>query len=264
MILHCVRIGQGTPIVLLHGLFGSAANWGAIQRRLADTHDVLAMDLRNHGASLHDPTMTYPAMAADVADTLAAQGVAAAAILGHSMGGKVAMHLALSHAPLVTRLIVCDIAPVRYPPHFDIIAAALQAIPLHPGLTRAQASAALEPTVPDPALRGFLLQNLRFTAPPAWRIGLGEIAAALPDISDWTGHGAYDGPTYDGPTYDAPTYDGPVLVLRGERSDYILPEHRPLFRALFPRARFATLRGAGHWLHAEAPEAFLETIRPFP
>ena len=248
MILRCVRMGQGTPVLLLHGLFGSAANWGAVQRRLADTHDVLAMDLRNHGASPHAAEMTYGAMAADVAETLAAEGVGAAAVLGHSMGGKAAMQLALSQPGLVSRLIVGDVAPVRYPPHFDVIAAAMLAIPLAPGLTRAQASAALEPAVPDPALRGFLLQNLRFTDPPAWRIGLREIEAAMADISDWPGGGAYA---------------GPVLVLRGERSDYILPEHRPLFRALFPAAGFATLRGAGHWLHADAPEAFLATVRPF-
>lgn len=248
MILRSVRMGQGAPVVLLHGLFGSAANWGRIQRRLAETHDVLALDLRNHGASPHDPAMTYPRMADDVAETLAAAGLEAAAVLGHSMGGKAAMQLALARPGLVTRLIVGDVAPVRYPPHFDTIAAAMLRIPLAPGLTRADASAALEPAVPDTALRGFLLQNLRFGDPPAWRIGLSEIAAAMPDISDWPGSG---------------TYDGPVLVLRGERSDYILPEHRALFRALFPHARFATLRGAGHWLHADAPDAFLETIRPF-
>ena len=248
MILHTVRMGQGSPLLLLHGLFGSAANWGRIQRRLAEQHDVLAMDLRNHGTSPHDPAMTYGAMAGDVADTLAAQGLQAAAVLGHSMGGKAAMQLALTRPELVTRLVVGDVAPVAYPPHFDTIAAAMQAIPLRPGLTRAEASTALEPAVPDPTLRGFLLQNVRFGDPPAWRIGLDEIAAAMPDISGWPGTGQYP---------------GPVLVLRGETSDYILPEHRPLFRALFPAARFATLRGAGHWLHADAPEAFIETIQPF-
>ena len=248
MILRCVRMGEGRPVVLLHGLFGSASNWGRIQRSLAETRTVLAIDLRNHGSSPHDPAMTYAAMAADVADTLAEQGIDAAGVLGHSMGGKVAMQLALTRPALVSRLLIADVAPVRYDPHFRVIAAAMRAIPLDPGLSRAQAAAALEASTPDPSVRGFLLQNLRFGDPPAWRIGLDQIAAALPDIEDWPGGGQYDGPT---------------MVLRGERSDYIRPEHRPLFRALFPAARFVTLRDAGHWLHADAPDAFLATVSSF-
>ena len=248
MRLRTVRMGEGAPLLLLHGLFGAASNWGRVQRRLAETRLVLAMDLRNHGASDHAQGMTYGTMAADVAETLAAEKVGPAAVLGHSMGGKVAMHLALAAPALVERLVIADVAPVRYAPHFRTIAAAMLAMPLTPGLTRAEANAALEPTVPDPVVRGFLLQNLRFGDPPAWRIGLAEIAAGLPDIEDWRGQGLYSGRT---------------LALRGERSDYILPEHRPLFRALFPAVRFATLRGAGHWLHAEAPEPFIDTVTAF-
>ncbi len=235
-------------MVLLHGLFGSAANWGRVQRRLAEAHDVLALDLRNHGSSPHGVVEGYAAMAEDVAETLAAEGVKAASVVGHSMGGKVAMALALAHPALVTRLLVADIAPVAYEPHFRTIAAAMQALPLHPDMTRAEASAAFEPAVPDPVLRGFLLQNLRFGGAPGWRIGLEEIAAGLPAIEGWPASGHYD---------------GPVLVLRGEQSDYVRPEHRPLFRALFPAVRFATLRDAGHWLHADQPDAFLATVRAF-
>jgi pimeloyl-ACP methyl ester carboxylesterase len=252
MILKTVRMGEGSPVVLLHGLFGAASNWGRVQRRLAETHLVLAFDARNHGASPHDPVSTYPAMAQDVLDTLDAEGIPAAALLGHSMGGKIAMHLALMAPKRVTRLLVADIAPVTYPPHFQDLAAAMLALPLRPGLTRVEASAALEAVAADPGVRSFVLQNLRFGATPAslpsWRNGLAEIAAGLADIALWTGKGVYE---------------GPVLVLRGERSDYILPEHRPLFRAHFPQARFATLRDAGHWLHADAPEAFLQTVSAF-
>src|SRR5205823_3337734 len=124
--------------------------------------------------------------------------------------------------------------PVPYPPHFREYARAMAALELAPGLTRAAADAALAPAVPEPAVRSFLLQNLVFGAPPAWRIGLAEIAAALPEIEGW----------------DAPPgarYEGPVLVLSGERSDYVRPEHRPAIRALFPAARFVTLKHAGHW-----------------
>ena len=248
MILRTVRMGEGKPIVLLHGLFGAASNWGRVQRRLAEDHLVLALDARNHGASPHDGVFDYPAMAQDVVETLDAEGVGAACVVGHSMGGKTAMHLALSAPHRVERLLLADIAPVSYPPHFRDIAAAMQGIALVPGLTRMEANAALMEVAPDPAVRGFLLQNLRFGERPAWRIGLDEIAAGLPAIERWEASGVYD---------------GPVLVLRGERSDYVLPAHRPLFRALFPRARFATLRDAGHWLHADAPEPFLETVRSF-
>ena len=248
MRLHTIRMGHGNPVVLLHGLFGAASNWGRVQRALAATHDVLAMDARNHGASGHDPDTRYAAMAEDVAETLAALGIGSAAVVGHSMGGKTAMLLALAHPTLVSRLLVADVAPVSYGPHFNAIATAMQAIPLVPGLTRATADAALASVAPDPSLRGFLLMNLRFGGPPAWRIGLDEIAAGLPAIQSFEAVG---------------TYGGPVLVLRGERSDYVLPEHRPLFRALFPHVRFATLRDAGHWLHADAPDAFIGTVEAF-
>lgn len=248
MILHSVIHGDGPALVLLHGLFGMAANLGVVQRRLAATHRVIAFDLRNHGASPHDPAMGYLDMAGDVLESLDALGVEQAALLGHSMGGKVAMRAALLRPDRVTRLIVADIAPVQSDPTFRSIAAAMLALP--PDLTRAAASAALTPAVPDPAVRGFLLQNFRFGPASGWRIGLAEIAANLPAIEGW----------------DAPAgvqYAGPVLVVRGERSDYILPEHRPLFRALFPAARFVTLKDAGHWLHADAPEAFVAVLDGF-
>lgn len=248
MRLHTVRMGQGTPVVLLHGLFGAAANWGRVQRALAVTHDVLAMDARNHGASGHDPDTSYASMAGDVADTLSAEGVASACVVGHSMGGKTAMRLALAHPALVSRLLVADVSPVTYPSHFGAMVAAMQAIPLTAGLTRAAAHAALEAAAPDPVVRGFLLQNLRFGEAPSWRVGLEELAAGLGRVEGWE---------------DMGSYDGPVLVARGERSDYVLPEHRPVFRALFPQVRFATVRGAGHWLHADAPEAFIGIVETF-
>ena len=248
MILNTVRAGEGPPIVLLHGLFGAASNWGRIQRRLAGNHTVLALDLRNHGASPHGLPTDYATMAADVAETLDANGLAHTALLGHSMGGKVAMRLAASEPERIDRLVIADIAPVAYPPHFRTMTAALRALPLTPGLTRAEANAALVEAAPDPAIRAFLLQNLRFGPTPTWRIGLDEIANGLPMIETWDATGAYPGPT---------------LVLRGETSDYVRPEHRPLIRALFPAARFATLRGAGHWLHADQPDAFLATVQSF-
>ena len=254
MILHAIEAGTGPCVVLLHGLFGSARNFGLVQRRLAATHRVLALDLRNHGASPHDPAMDYPAMAADVLETLAARDALPAVLIGHSMGGKVAMQAALAQPGSVTALLVADIAPVAYPPHFQAIAAAMAALPLAAGLTRAGADSALAAVVPDPSLRAFLLQNLVTGAGAGtaahWRIGLDAIIAGLDVIGGWAGP-------------DGARYPGPVLVLAGANSDYIRPDHRPLFRALFPAARFASLRHAGHWLHADNPAGFLAVVEAF-
>jgi esterase len=252
MLLNTVETGAGPPLVVLHGLFGSARNWGAIGRRLSARRRVLAMDLRNHGASPRAPAMEYPGMAADVAETMEAAGAAPAALLGHSMGGKAAMALALTRPETVSRLLVADIAPVPYPPRQARIVSAMRAVPLRPGLARREADAALQAEgVQDAATRAFLLQNLRFEGDtPAWRCGLDEIAAAMADIEGF-------------PDFGVARYEGPALFLLGERSDYVQPEHRPRIRELFPSARFLSLRGAGHWLHAEKPEEFVGVAESF-
>ena len=251
MRLAVTEAGQGHPVAFLHGLLGAGQNFGAVQKALAARgHRVLALDLRNHGSSPHAATMSYPEMAEDVAETLRAEGAWPAAVVGHSMGGKVAMALALAHGDGVERLVVADIAPVTYPtPLFTQYVAAMRAIPLRPGLTRREADAALVETVPNPALRGFLLQNLLFAEnPPRWRVALETIAREMPSIGGWP---------------DPPgRYDGPVLVLAGDKSDYILPEHHARFRALFPAARFAAIP-AGHWLHSENPLAFIAQVTAF-
>ncbi len=251
MRLHVIEAGAGPAVVILHGLFGAARNFTTIQRRLAARYRVLALDLRNHGESPRAPDMAYGTLAADVHETLAAHGALPAAVIGHSMGGKVAMRLALAAPEAVSRLAVCDIAPVPYPSHGhrDYVAA-MRALPLTPELTRAGADAALAEAVPAAPLRQFLLHSLRFGAAPSWRLGLAEIAAAMPAIESW----------------DAPpgaVYGGPTLFLIGGRSDYVRPDYRPAIRALFPHARFVTLKRAGHWLHADDPEGFLAAITAF-
>jgi len=251
MRLHALEAGPGPPLVLLHGLFGSARNWGAVQKALASDYRVVALDLRNHGASPHAPAMDYAAQAADIAETLAALGVERAVVLGHSMGGKAAMMLALTRPDLVERLIVADIAPRPYPPSLRAVVAALQALPLHPGLTRQEADQALRSAVPEAPIRSFLLQNLRFeSAPPSWRIGLAEIAAAMPEIEAFA------------PPQAAP-FEGPALAMAGALSPYIRPEDHAAFRALFPRIDFVSIARAGHWLHAENPEGFMAALRDF-
>ncbi len=250
MILNVVERGTGMPLVLLHGLFGRAANLGTVQRTLAERFRVLALDLRNHGANPHVPAMNYPIMAADVLETLRERAALPCALVGHSMGGKVAMTLALQSPETVLRLVVADIAPVPYAHGNRAYVEAMAAVPLHPGLTRAAADAALANAVPDPVVRGFLLQNLRLGAAPEWRIGLDEIGAALPEIEGWSQPNGF-------------SYPGPTLFIAGVRSDYIRPEARPEIRKLFPAARFVTLKGAGHWLHADNPAGFVAVLEAF-
>ena len=251
MILHALEHGDGPVVCLLHGLFGRAQNLGGVARGLAARHRVLSLDLRNHGASPHAPGMPYAAMAEDVLETLADRGALPADLLGHSMGGKVAMLLALRAPAQVSRLIVADIAPIRYAHHNARVAAALRGLALTPGLDRRQADTALAAEIPDPAIRGFLLQNLVPGALPRWRMGLDQIAAGLIDIEGWPGLPAES------------RYHGPTLFVAGAQSDYVRMEAEPAIRALFTNARVVRLAGAGHWLHADQPEAFGRLVEGF-
>jgi len=249
MRLNHIDTGSGPPVVLLHGLFGAARNFGTVQRALTPLFRVIAMDARNHGASPHAPDMRYATLANDVLETLDAIGVSRTAVIGHSMGGKTAMTLAVMAQERVGKLLVADIAPVPYQHGNNSVADAMRAIPLSPGLTRSEAEAALNDAVPVPSVRTFLIQNLQFGPRPYWRIGLEEIAAAIPDLEGWE--------TPSG------TYPGPTLFVSGAQSDYVHQEHRPLIRALFPAARFVSVKNAGHWLHADNPAGFLSVVEAF-
>ena len=237
------------PLLIAHGLFGSARNWGVIARRLSDRREVLAVDMRNHGDSPRFPTQSYADMAADLAGVIAAHG-GRADVLGHSMGGKAAMMLALTEGAMVNRLVVADIAPVAYSHDQTRHITALRALDLSGLTSRAEADARLAAAVTDPALRAFFLQSLDLRAtPPGWRINLDVLEAEMPKIIGWpqvAGH-----------------FDGPALFLSGALSHYVLPDYREAIRTLFPLARFAKLPGAGHWLHAEKPREFEETVRVF-
>ena len=249
-ILHPASGPIDRPTLLIaHGLFGSARNWGVIARRLADRRNVIAVDMRNHGTSPHAPTQSYPDMAADLAEVIRSQG-AAVDLLGHSMGGKTAMHLALTEGTLLRRLIVADIAPVAYThdqsPHIQ----AMRSLDLTSLTSRAEADRRLTGAIPDLGLRAFFLQSLDLKShPPHWRLNLDVLEAEMAKIVGWPGtQGVFDHPT---------------LFLAGSESRYIVPEYRDQIRALFPKARFAKLIGAGHWLHADKPREFEETVRTF-
>jgi esterase len=239
----------GPALVIAHGLYGSGRNWGVIARRLADRRLVVAVDMRNHGDSPRAPTQTYPDMAADLAEVIQTLG-GPVDLLGHSMGGKAAMQLALTRPDLVHRLVVADIAPVAYDHDQTRHVRAMAGMDLSSITTRADADAALATTVEDPALRAFFLQSLDLRQhPPRWKLNLPVLEAEMPKIVGWPGTEGH--------------FDRPALFLTGAASTYVRPEHREIIRALFPKARFARIPGAGHWLHAEQPRAFEETVRVF-
>lgn len=251
MILHTTATGDGPDLLLLHGLFGAGKNLGAIARGLASEFRVVSLDLRNHGASGHAADMRYATLAADLADTMDALGIGRAVVAGHSMGGKAAMMLALTAPARVSALVAMDIAPIAYGHDYDSYLAAMRALPLHPGLTRHEADAALADAAPDAAMRSFLLNNLVLAPAPHWRLGLAEIASAMDDLIDWRD-----------PEPLVP-YDGPALFLCGGKSPYVPARAHAPIRARFPNATIETLDGVGHWLHAERPAEVLAALKGF-
>lgn len=248
--LNILRFGNASEhskVLIVHGLFGSARNWGAIAKRLSDSREVISVDLRNHGESPWFNSHSYADLAGDLAEVIHAEG-GALDVLGHSMGGKAAMMLALTRPELVDRLLVADIAPVAYAHSQSHLIAAMRDLPLAQLHSRAEADAALARTVADPSVRAFLLQSLDLRSTPArWRLNLNVLEAEMDKVTGWPEIAAQ--------------FSGPTLFLSGARSDYVLPEHRPAIRKLFPEAKFAKLPDAGHWLHAEAPRPFEQTAR---
>jgi pimeloyl-ACP methyl ester carboxylesterase len=234
-------------LMLVHGLFGSGRNWGVIAKRLSDRFRVTTVDLRNHGDSPRRDTQGYDEMADDLAEVIAHLG-APTALMGHSMGGKAAMVLALTKPELISKLVVADIAPVRYShsqlPFID----AMRAVDLDKVTRRSEAEAQLAAQGVEPGLCSFFTQSLDVGA-KRWKLNLDALAAEMPKIMGF--------PEVSG------TFDGPSLFLTGANSDYVRAEHRAPIKALFPGARFAKLKDAGHWLHAEQPRAFEAALRGF-
>lgn len=246
-------MGAGPPLIFLHGLFGSGRNFRSLARGLADRFTCCLVDLRNHGRSPHARPASYPAMAADLFALLDEEGWQRASLVGHSMGGKVAMYAALAAPSRVQRLVVLDIAPIRYSHSHRALIEALLALDLRPIRRRADADEALRPVVPDAELRAFLLQNLVFDSEgrASWRLALPILRDDMDELTD-----------FPLPALDA-RFDAPALFLRGGRSDYVPPAAKAVIRRLFPGATVATVADAGHWLHAEKPQAVLQHLIGF-
>jgi pimeloyl-ACP methyl ester carboxylesterase len=257
---------SGSPVVFVHGLFGQGKNWTTIAKALAERHRVTLLDLPNHGHSPWTDRVDYLDMAGLVAAELEGLGEPAT-VVGHSMGGKVAMQLALRRPELLRALVVVDVAPVAYPetggrtddpdeeasPFADFIAA-MRALDLSNLTSRQDADEALRTAVPSRMVRSFLLQSLvREESGGGWRWRL-NLEALGRDLGELRG--------FPEPPPGA-TYDGPVLWVAGANSAYVLPEDRVHMDALFPATRLVRIKNAGHWVHSEQPEVFLETLRRF-
>jgi pimeloyl-ACP methyl ester carboxylesterase len=240
-------IADRPPLIIAHGLYGSGRNWGVLAKRLSDTRHVITPDMRNHGQSPFEPTQSYDDMANDLAELIAQIG-GPVDLCGHSMGGKAAMVLALRHPELLRRLIVADIAPVRYGHSQSHHIAAMRAVDLSVVTRRSEAAEQLGALGVEPALQSFFTQSLD-VAGKRWRLNLDVLEAQMPEIIGF--------PEVSG------KFENPALFLTGADSDYVLPEHRPVIKSFFPAARFAKLPKAGHWLHADRPREFEAAVRAY-
>ncbi|CAN0584533.1 unnamed protein product, partial [Ectocarpus sp. 12 AP-2014] len=231
-------------VLIVHGLFGSARNWGAIAKRLSVDRQVIAVDMRNHGTSAWQATNSYFDMGQDLADVLKEP----TDVVGHSMGGKAAMLLAMQSPEMVRRLVVADIAPVTYSHSQMPMIDAMRSVDLNVVNTRKDADAQLAQSIDEAGVRAFLLQSLDVKE-RRWRLNLDVLAAEMDAIIGF-------------PDVDFVCH-APTLFLSGGDSDYVQEAHRPAIKSKFPKARFARIPDVGHWLHAEKPRAFEETVRFF-
>ncbi|HAW19870.1 MAG TPA: alpha/beta hydrolase [Flavobacteriales bacterium] len=243
-------LGEGKPIVILHGLMGMLDNWQAPGRLMEDAYKVILVDARNHGRSPHSDVHSYDSMVHDVIELMDSLNLDSAHILGHSMGGKVAIKLAQEFPSRVDKLIVADIGPKFYAVHHQDVLAALRAVPLDELKKRADAEAYMIPFLDEPGVRQFLMKSLfhpdRHSF--AWRFNLDSIEANIENV---------------GEALDELDYEGDSLFIRGGNSNYITDSDWPDIRMLFPNSYLATIDGAGHWLHAEKPREFVAAVRDF-
>jgi len=249
-LLNFQQLGSGPDVILIHGLFGSLENLNMVAKHLATSYCVTQVDVRNHGLSFQENSMEYSELAQDVISLMDHLYIAKADILGHSMGGKIAMQLALTFPERVNKLIVADIAPVEYPPHHESIIAGLQSINLSQVKQRKDADRQLAPYVDNMGVRQFLLRNLASQDGNFYfKCNLEYIAHCYPQIMQ-----AYSGDS---------RFDGQTLFIKGSESDYIRSEHRAIIGRLFPHASAKIIQGAGHWLHAEKTTAFNKVVSDF-
>jgi esterase len=252
-LLNFQQQGEGEHVILIHGLFGSLENLNMVAKSLSQNYCVTSIDVRNHGNSFHQPGMDYQALAQDVINLLDKLAIENCHILGHSMGGKIAMKIALSFPERLNKLIVADIAPVKYPAHHLTIIEGLKAIDFSQVSKRKDADIQLANYVTDASVRPFLLRNIALNEQKKFQFkcnlqnieqGYQQIMQTLNEQKD-------------------SQFNGETLFIKGGNSDYILPEHQSAISRLFPKAKAKIIQGAGHWLHAEKTVAFNKIVDVF-
>jgi esterase len=243
--------GHGDPLIILHGLFGISDNWITIARQLEKQHHVILVDQRNHGRSPHHPDINYELMVEDLYELLTDLSLRKIHLIGHSMGGKVAMQFACEYPHRVQSLTVVDIAPKQYPMRHKVLIDAMLSLDLSQVDRREDADRLLEEKIQTPSIRQFLLKNLYRETDGRyhWRLNLPVLAENLPQL----GAGLPEQMRYDGPT----------KFIAGGDSEYITPGDYPLILAHFPEARIDTIPGATHWVHAQKPDELLEILGRF-
>ncbi|MEN9993607.1 MAG: hypothetical protein RL762_264 [Bacteroidota bacterium] len=250
MKLYYRQIGQGKPLVILHGLFGFSDNWQTHAKKLAEYYEVTLVDLRNHGHSPWSAEFSYALMVEDLHELLQDLHIEKPILLGHSMGGKLAMHYDQSYPQFIEKLIVVDMGVKGYPPHHAHILAAIHAIDLSKMSARSEAEAILRTFVESEGVRQFLLKNLYWEEKGklAWRVNFPVLEASMPEILAAL------------PEHESFT---PTLFIRGLLSNYILDEDIAQLEGYYPDSQLASIPNAGHWVHAEAPDAFIDEVLSF-
>ncbi|MBE0661848.1 MAG: alpha/beta fold hydrolase [Bacteroidales bacterium] len=247
------KFGSGEPVIILHGLFGISDNWVTHAKRLAEKYEVYVPDLRNHGHSPHSSTFNYYAMVDDLREFMNEHGLEKAMIIGHSMGGKVAMNFAIEHPYMVQKLVIVDISPRAYSTrsiHEDIISA-MESVNFDEVDYRKDVEEKLKSHIASERIRWFILKNLHRLnrGRLAWRINISDIAANMDQIAK--------GIVFNG------AYPGPTMFVRGSESDYITEKDEHLIFEYFPNATIETIEGAAHWVHADAPEELCDLLSSF-
>lgn len=251
MRLNFKSLGEGPPLIILHGIFGSLDNWFSLGRSLSEFREVFLIDQRNHGLSPHSEEFNYEAMAEDLANFIETHHIKNPAVMGHSMGGKTAMKFAVRHTDMWDKLIVVDIAPKYYPVHHQKIIEALQSLDLSRIDSRKEADEKLAKKISEDGERQFLLKNLQRVSSGGyqWKMNLETIAREIGHVGEGL--------------EDRLATEKPVLFLRGENSHYIEDSDIILINHIFPNARLETIPGAGHWIHADQPQLIFDAVRDF-
>jgi esterase len=250
MLLHYKSFGEGEPLIVLHGFLGSLDNWQGIAKELAANYQVFILDVRNHGKSFHDPKHDYASMVEDVRYFIDHLDLSDVTLIGHSMGGKIAMSFALKYPYLVSNLFVVDIAPKVYLPGHEDILHALSKVNPKELKSRQEAVDIISSYIHDPSVVQFLLKNLDRLGDGTfrWKMNLPVLIDQYSEMLDFPSKGSFDGPT---------------LFLKGAKSDYILPSDEKYIFTLFPNAKIVPIKNAGHWVHAENPVDFISETSIF-